>query len=418
MADEKTTTDSQAQTTTTQELSLLDGIVAETKRKPTDEDYSVVQRGVQVLLTELLKPKRAGERIDRALVDNMIAELDKKLSAQLDEVLHNASFQKLESTWRGIKFLVDRTNFRENIKVEILNCSKEDLLNDFDETFEVPKSGLYKKIYSSDYGQFGGTPVGAIVADYDLGPGPQDIKLMQNCAAVATMSHAPFIAAASPTFFGGEDFTGLPDKKDLAAYFTAPEFTKWHSFRQSEDARNVALALPRFLGRLPYGKERIPVKSFDYEEQVVGDHEKYLWVKSSFAFASRLSESFAKWRWCANITGPRNGGAVEDLPLHLFEELGETTTKIPTEIMITDRRDFELSEEGFVSLCYRKGSDNACFFAASSALKPKYFGQSPEAKENETNYKLGTQLPYTFMVSRIAHYLKVLQRENLGQWTT
>jgi type VI secretion system protein ImpC len=232
------------------------------------------------------------------------------------------------------------------------------------------------------------------------------------------MSHAPFIAAASPAFFGGEDFTGLPDKKDLAAYFTAPEFTKWHSFRQSEDARNVALALPRFLGRLPYGKERIPVKSFDYEEQVVGNHEKYLWVKSSFAFATRLSESFSKWRWCANITGPRNGGAVEDLPLHLFEELGETTTKIPTEIMITDRRDFELSEEGFVSLCYRKGSDNACFFAASSALKPKYFGQSPEAKENETNYKLGTQLPYTFMVSRIAHYLKVLQRENLGQWTT
>jgi len=244
------------------------------------------------------------------------------------------------------------------------------------------------------------------------------MKLLQGCAAVATMAHAPFIAAAGPDFFDAEDFSGLPNMKDLKAHFEAPQYIKWRSFRDTEDARNVGLVLPRFLGRLPYGESTIPVKAFNYQENVRGDHERYLWINSAYSFASRLADSFAKWRWCANIIGPRNGGAVEDLPLHLFEELGETTTKIPTEIMITHRREFELAEEGFIGLTYRKGSDNACFFSANSCQKPKYFGQSKEGKENETNYKLGTQLPYNFMVSRLAHYLKVLQHENLGSWQT
>jgi len=418
MADEQTQPGQAPAAAETREASLLDTIVAETKRKPADDDYGVVKRGVQVLLAEMLKPKRAGERIDKALVDAMIGELDTKLSAQLDEVLHNPKLQRLESTWRGLKFLVDRTNFRENNKIEILNCSKEDLLADFEDAPEIPKSGLYKQIYSRDYGQFGGAPTGAIVADYEFSPHPQDVALLQNCAAVATMSHAPFIAAAGAGFFGGEDLSGLPNMKDLKAHFEAPQYTKWRSFRETEDSRNVGLVLPRFLGRLPYGKETIPVKAFGYEETVAGDHNKYLWINSAFAFASRLTDAFAKYRWCANIVGPKQGGAVEDLPLHLFEEMGEKTTKIPTEIMITDRREFELAEEGFIPLTYRKGSDNAAFFSANSCQKPKYFGQSKEGKENETNYKLGTQLPYNFMVSRLAHYLKVLQRENLGSWQT
>jgi type VI secretion system protein ImpC len=419
MADEETQAQEQAAVETQEgEASLLDEILVETKRKPADDDYSVVKRGVEILLSELLTPKRAGERIDKALVDAMIGELDSKLSGQLDEVLHHAEFQKIESAWTGLKLLVDRTNFRENVKLEILNCSKEDLQADFEDAPEIPKYGLYKKLYSEEYGQFGGEPVGAIIANYSFGPGPQDVQLLQNCAAVATMSHAPFVAATGPEFFGHEDFSGLPNMKDLKATFEAPQYIKWRSFRESEDARNVGLSLPRFLGRLPYGAETLPVKAFNYEESVRGSHEDYLWVNSAFAFATRLSDSFAKWRWCANIIGPRSGGAVEDLQLHLFDEMGETTTKIPTEIMITDRREFELAEEGFMALTYRKGSDNACYFSANSCQKPKYFGQSKEGKENETNYKLGTQLPYNFMVSRVAHYLKVLQRENLGSWQT
>ena len=414
MADEQTQ-EQQAEAAVA-ESSLLDEIVAQTKSQPSDESYSVVKRGVEVLLSELLTPQRADERVDRALVDAMIAELDQKLSGQLDEILHHDDFQKIESAWTGSKLLVDRTNFRENTKIELLNCSKDELAADFEDSPEIVKSGLYKKVYAEEYGQFGGEPLGAIVANYDLGPGPTDVQLLQNCAAVATMAHAPFIAAAGPQFFGHEDFSGLPNMKDLKAVFEGPQYIKWRSFRESEDARNVALSLPRFLGRLPYGAEKVPVKAFNYEENVRGDHESYLWVNSAFTFATRLTEAFARNRWCANIIGPRMGGAVEDLPVDVFDEMGQTTTKIPTEIMITDRREFELAEEGFMPLTYRKGSDNACYFSANSCQRPKYFGTSKEAKVNETNYKLGTMMPYTFMVSRIAHYLKVLQRENLGTW--
>lgn len=418
MSDEQTQAAEAPAAEATETVSLLDEITAQTRRKPEDADYGQVKRGVEVLLGELLTPKRAGERVDKALVDAMIAELDEKMSRQLDHILHHPDFQKLESAWTGLKLLVDRTNFRENVKIELFQATKQELIDDFEDAPEIPKSGLYKKVYSEEYGQFGGEPVGAIVGNYDFGPGAQDVKLLQNIGACSTMSHAPFIAAAGPQFFGLEEFGGLPNMKDLSSVFEGPQYMKWRSFRESEDSRYVGLTCPRHLGRLPYGAENVPVKSFNYEENVRGNHEDYLWCNSAFAFATRLTDAFAKWRWCANIIGPKAGGSVEDLPIHLFDEMGETTTKIPTEIMITDRREFELAEEGFIPLTYRKGSDNACFFSANSCQKPKYFGQSKEAKENETNYKLGTQLPYMFMVSRLAHYLKVLQRENLGTWQT
>lgn len=400
------------------EESLLDSITAQTKRSPKDEDYGIVKKGVEVLLRELLEPKNKAEKVDKALVDGMISEIDERLSSQLDSILHHQDFQKIESAWRGLKLLVDKTNFRENIKLELLQCQKEELLEDFEDSPEIPKSGLYKQVYTREYGQFGGEPVGAIVANYDFGPGAQDVKLLQNVAAVSTMAHAPFVASAGPQFFGLDEFSGLPNMKDLSSVFEGPQYMKWRSFRESEDARSVGLAMPRYLARLPYGEETVPVKSFNYNEKVTDDHEKYLWANASFAFASNMTRAFAENRWCANIIGPKGGGAVEDLPIHLFEEMGETTTKIPTEIMISDRREFELAEEGFMALTYRKGSDNACFFSANSCQKPKFFGQSKEAKENESNYKLGTMLPYLFMVNRLAHYLKVLQRENLGTTKT
>ena len=215
MSDEQTQRAPGSAGATTEEVSLLDAITAETRIKPTNESYPQVKRGVEVLLGELLKPKHAKERIDKALVDALIAEIDAKMSAQLDEILHHPTFQKIESAWTGLKLLVDRTNFRENVKIEILNVSKEDLLADFEDSPEIPKSGLYKQIYKRDYGQFGGQPTGAIVGNYTFGPGPQDVKLMQNVAAVATMSHAPFIAGAAPEFFGLDEFAGLPNMKDL-----------------------------------------------------------------------------------------------------------------------------------------------------------------------------------------------------------
>jgi type VI secretion system protein ImpC len=398
------------------EGSLLDQIMTETKMKPTEDGYAVAKHGVEILIAELAKSSRFGERIEKALVDQIIAALDQKVSQQLDEVMHNDKFQALESAWRGLKLLVDRTNFRENIKLQILNVNKEDLLTDFEDSPEIVKSGLYKHAYTAEYGQFGGQPFGAIVGNYQFGPGPQDIKLLQYCASVAAMAHAPFVSAVGPQFFGIKDFTELPNLKDLKSIFEGPQYAKWQSFRESEDARYVGLTAPRFLLRLPYGRGSNPVKTFDYEEHVHASHDHYLWGNTAFAFATRLTDSFAKYRWCPNIIGPQSGGAVDDLPLHQFESMGEIETKIPTEVLISDRREYELADEGFISLTMRKGSDNACFFSANSVQKPKFFGNSKEGKEAETNYKLGTQLPYMMIINRLAHYIKVLQREQIGSW--
>lgn len=396
--------------------SLLLEILQETKLKPSEEGYDIAKRGVSAFITELLAPGRKEARVHQSVVNEMIAEIDKKLSAQVDAILHHATFQKLESAWRGLKFVVDRSNFRENIKVELLNVSKEDLLSDFEDAPEVTKSGLYKLVYTSEYGTFGGQPVGAMIANYEFSPAAPDVKLLQYAASVATMAHAPFIAAAGAKFFGEEDFLRLPNLKDLKSVFEGPQYVKWNSFRDSEDARSVGLTVPRFLLRAPYHPESNPVKAFTYQENVTGGHDQYLWGNAAFAFATRLTDSFAKYRWCPNVIGPSSGGAVEDLPVHQFESMGARENKIPTEILISERREFELAEEGFIGLAMRKGSDNACFFSANSCQRPKYYGQSKEGKEAETNYKLGTQLPYMFIVNRLAHYLKVLQREQIGSW--
>lgn len=400
----------------TTEGSLLDEILSETKLNPTDEGYDVTRTGIKALMKELLSPKHQNEKVDKAFADALIAEIDEKISKQVDVILHHPEYQKLESAWRGLKFVIDHTDFRENIKVELLNVSKQDLMTDFEDAPEITKSGLYKIAYTAEYGTFGGKPYGAIFSNYDFGPGPQDIQLLQNCAAVSAMSHAPFFGAAGPQFFGDKDFLKLPNLRDLHAIFEGPQYTKWQSFRSSEDARYVGLCMPRFLLRLPYGSKTVPAKTFTYEEDVVGRHERYCWGNSAYAMASRLADSFAKFRWCPNIIGPQAGGSVEDLPLHQYEAMGEIQTKCPTEVQISERREFELSEEGFIALTFRKDADNACFFSANSCQKPKTFGQSAEGKEAELNYRLGTQLPYMFVICRIAHYIKVLQREQIGSW--
>ena len=396
--------------------SILDRIIAETRLNPEDEAYGIAKRGVSAFIEELLKPQNDKQPVKKALADRMIAEIDAKLSQQMDEILHHANFQALESAWRGLKLLVDRTDFRENTHIELINASKQDLLEDFEDSPDIVQSGLYKHVYTAEYGQFGGKPVGALISNYYFGPSAPDIKTMQYVASVASMSHAPFIAAAGPQFFGLESFNGLPDLKDLKDHFEGPQFAKWQAFRERDDARYVGLTLPRFLLRTPYDPIENPVRSFVYKENVSNSHEDYLWGNTAFTFATRLTDSFAKYRWCPNIIGPQNGGAVEDLPLHHFESMGEIETKIPTEVLVSDRREYELAEEGFIALTMRKGSDNAAFFSANSTQKAKFFGNSEEGKHAELNFRLGTQLPYLFIVNRLAHYLKVLQREQIGAW--
>jgi len=273
--------------------SLIDQILNETRLKPQDEGYATARRGVEAFIAEMLAPNRRDQKVEQRLIDQMISEIDQKLSRQVDEILHDPGFQKLESAWRGLKMAVDRTDFRENIKIEMLNVSKEDLLEDFEDAPEVTKSGLYKHIYSAEYGQFGGQPYGMIIGNYSFGPGAQDIKLMQQLASVGAMSHAPVIAAAGPEFFGADKFDGLPNLKDLDAILEGPQFAKWQAFRESEDARHIGLTMPRFMLRLPYGEEN-PSREFNYQQDVSASREHFVWGSVAYAFATRLTESVAK----------------------------------------------------------------------------------------------------------------------------
>jgi type VI secretion system protein ImpC len=410
----------QAQTTENESLSsvnLLDDIISQTNLSREDETYNVVKNGVGALICELLKSENSEEKVNKAIVDRMIAQIDAKISAQMDEILHHKQFQALESKWRGLYMLVERTSFRDNILMEFINVSKEELLEDFEECLDITQSGLYKHVYSSGYGQFGGQPIGTIIADYELSPSNVDIKFMNKVASISAMSHAPFIAAAGPKFFGLESFEGLPDLKDLKDVMSSPQYAGWRGFRETnEDARYVGLTLPRFLLRAPYDPENNPVAKFVYKENVSASHESYLWGNTVYTFASALTNSFSKYRWCTNIIGPSSGGAITDLPVHTFESMGDVEMKIPTEILVSDRREYELSEQGFIPLTMRKGSNNAAFFAANSAQAPKLFANTPEGKDAELNYKLGTQLPYLFAITRMSHYIKILQREHIGSW--
>jgi len=393
--------------------SLLDEITVATGIKDR-EAKRIARRGVQELLANLVSAPV--EKIDKALIDAYIAEIDGKLSAQIDEILHQEDVQKLESAWRGLKFVIDQTDFRENIKVDVINVSKDELLEDFENSPEITKSGLYQHIYTAEFGQAGGEPIGAMVANYEFGPGPRDIALAQKVSAVSAMSHCPFVAAAGAEMFGVDDFQELPRLKDLASVFEGPQYIKWNSFRDSPDSRYFGLTMPRFLLRHPYDPAANPVKAFNYEEKVTDSHTKYLWGNAAFAFATRLSDSFATSRWTMNCTGPQAGGMVENLILHQFKTMEGIETKIPTEVLISDRREFELAECGFIGLTMYKNTDKACFFSANSVQKPKTFADTAEGQADQTNYKLGTRLTYMMMISRLAHYLKVIQRDNIQTW--
>lgn len=398
------------------EGTLLDQIMLQTMLEPSQEGYAVARQGVAAFISEILKSDEPDQLINKLRVDQMIAEVDRALGQQMDVILHQPAYQQLESAWRGLKLLVDRTDFRENIKLEVLHVTKEELLEDFDNAGDITRSGLYKHIYTAGFGQFGGEPVASIVGNYTFGPSSPDIKLLSYMASIGAMAHAPFVTAAGPEFFNLDGFQNLPNLKEVKDIFDGPRHTKWRGLRDSEDARHLVLGLPRFLLRQPYDTLENPTSSFMYDETIDGQHDHYLWGNTAYLIASRITDSFARYRWCANIIGPQSGGAVEDLPVHLYEAFGQLQAKIPTEVLISDRKEFELSEEGFMPLTMRKDSDNAAFFSANSVQRPKNFPKTREGQEAQTNYKLGTQLPYLFIVNRLAHYIKVLQREQIGSW--
>ena len=349
-----------------------------------------------------------------SMVKARIAELDRLISAQLNEVMHSPEFQQLEGTWRGLHYLVHQSETSTNLKIKVFNVSKRDLTKDLERAPEFDQSAMFKKIYEEEYGVFGGAPFGLLVGDYEIRNHNEDLELLNKMSNVAAAAHAPFIAAASPQMFNMEGFTQLGEPRDVAKIFDSVEFTKWKSFRESEDSRYVGLCLPHVLMRLPYGADTVPVETFNFEEDVDGkDHKKYLWGNAAYAFAARTTDAFAKYAWCTAIRGVEGGGLVQDLPTHTFRtDEGDVALKCPTEIAITDRREKELADQGFIPLVHCKGRDYAAFFSVQSANKPKKYDRDFA----NANARLSSQLQYMLAISRFAHYLKAMMRDKIGSF--
>lgn len=350
------------------------------------------------------------------MINARIAQIDELISLQLNEVLHHKDFQKIEATWRGLHYLVSNTETSTSLKLRVMNVAKDELRKDLEKAVEFDQSALFKKVYEEEYGTLGGTPYGVLVADYEFGRNPQDVALLEKISNVASAAHAPFIAGAAPALFDMEGFSELGQPRDLAKIFESSELIKWRSFRESEDSRYVALVLPHILLRLPYGPKTAPVEGMNFVEDVDGsDHSKYLWGNASWALALRITTAFAKHGWMAAIRGVEGGGKVEGLPVHTFRtDEGDIALKCPTEIAITDRREKELSDLGFISLVHCKNTDYAAFFSGQTCNKPKLYNTA----EANANSRISAMLPYVLAASRFGHYIKVIMRDKIGSFMT
>ncbi len=398
----------------TTEGSLLDQIV-ETGRF--GREAGAAERGkdmVKEFVTQVLEGSMTLTRDAEASINARIAQIDHLISIQLSEVLHHPSFQKLESTWRGLKYMLDQSETSSALKIRILNASKKEVLRDLQRAPEFDQSVLFKKVYEDEFGIFGGAPFSAMVADYEIGRNPEDMEFLERVAQVSAAAHAPFLTGASPELVNLESFTQIGDPRDIGKIFDSTEFAKWKSFRASDDSRYVGLCLPRVLMRLPYGRDTKPVEGFSFEEGVDGtDHKKYLWGNAAWALGARLTGAFAKYGWCAAIRGVEGGGLVEGLPTHTFRtDEGDVALKCPTEVAITDRREKELADQGLIPLVHCKGTDYAAFFSVQSTNKPKMY----DKEAANANARLSAQLPYILAVSRFAHYLKSIMRDKIGSF--
>ena len=408
-------TSSQAAGAATTELALLDQIVEQSKVAKSSTEHARAKDIISELVSQVMEGTVVVSNNLAATIDARVAELDAMISRQLSAIMHAPEFQKLEGSWTGLNYLVKNTATGQNLKIKMLNATKKELVKDFQSALEFDQSTMFKKVYEEEFGTFGGAPFGALLGDYEITRQPEDMYFIEQMSHVAAASHAPFISSASPELFGLETYSDLGKPRDLSKVFDTVEYAKWKSFRESEDARYVGLTLPRFLGRLPFHPaDGATVDGFNFVEDVDGtDHEKYLWCNASYAFGARLTTAFEDFGWCAAIRGVEGGGLVEDLPTHTFKtDEGEVALKCPTEVAITDRREKELSDLGFISLVHCKNTSYAAFFGAQSAQKArKYNNEAANA-----NAVLSSQLQCIFAVSRIAHYMKAMMRDKIGSF--
>jgi type VI secretion system protein ImpC len=400
---------------TLEPVNLLDQII-ETGIKPRDDEARERARTlVDGFVRELLDPGMVVDKNVVRTINARIAAIDEIISAQMNRILHHPDFQKLEASWRGLHKLVMNSETSETLKIQVLNTSKKDLQKDFAAASEFTESALWKKVYEYEFGLYGGDPFGAMIGDFEFDKGPLDVSLLTSISEVAAAAHAPFISGTAPAMFGMDSFAQMPDPRDLTKIFDKanPENTKWISFRDSEDSRFVGLVLPHVLRRLPYGDKTDPIEDFHYEEEVSGSDADYLWGNAAYEYANRLTAAFAKHHWCVAVRGPEGGGLVEGLPIHVFRSReGDIGAKCPTEVLIPDTREKELSDLGFIGLLHCKNTDFAAFFGGSSSQRPKKY----DTKEATANAKLSSQLPYLMATSRIAHYLKAICRDKIGSF--
>ena len=382
--------------------------------KPNDDKRaSRIETAVQTLAQQALENAATiGEDVFTT-VDAMRSELDRKLSEQMNAIIHHPDFQKLESAWRGLNYLVMNTSTGKDMKIRVMNMSKDECRKMFRQYRDAAwdQSPLFKKVYESEFGQLGGQPYGAFVCDYAFDHSAPDLEVMKGLSKIGAAAHAPFIAGAAPTLFGMESWTELSNPRDLAKLFDATDYLAWRTFRESDDSRYMSLTMPRFLGRPTYGAKSEPVDAFDFEEDTSGDHDKHLWLNAAYAMGTRITEAFSTWGWCTRIRGVESGGTVEGLPTALFPtDDGGVDQKCPTEIAISDRREAELSNAGLMALIHRKNTDQATFIGGQTLHKPKAY----ESADATANANLSARLPYIFASCRFAHYLKCMVRDWVG----
>lgn len=398
------------------EKGLLDQIVEEGRLGRDAEGRTRGKDLVKEFVAQFLDGSMTLSRDSEAMINARIAQIDHLISLQLNEVMHHPVFQKLEGSWRGLKYLVNKTETGEMLKIKIFNCSKKELLRDLQRAADFDQSATFKKVYEEEFGLFGGHPFSCLVGDYEFGKGPEDMELLEKVSQVAAAAHAPFISAANSDMMNLDSFTELNAPRDLAKVFDTTEYAKWKSFRASDDSRYVALTMPHILMREPYGKKTRPVDEFDYEEAVDGtDHNKYLWGNAAWALAARVTDSFARYNWCGTIRGVEGGGKVEGLTVHNFAtDEGDIAMKCPTEVQIPDRREKELADLGFIPLLHCKNTDYAAFFSVQTCQKAKVY----DTDSANANARLSTNLSYILAVSRFAHYLKAMMRDKIGSYMT
>jgi type VI secretion system protein ImpC len=415
MANATESTQAQAGAATDQ-VSEFAGLLNKQFNPQTDTAKREVEGAVRTLAEQALASAQLISTDVVQSIEAMIAEIDRKLGEQINAILHHPDFQKLESAWRGLHYLVSNSETDDMLKIRVLNVSKKDLHKTLKRYKGAAwdQSPLFKKLYEEEYGTLGGEPFGCLLGDYYFDHGPQDVELLGELAKIAAAGHAPFLAAASPTVFQMESWQELSNPRDLTKIFQIPEYAGWRSLRDSDDARYVGLTMPRFLARPPYGAKTNPVEAFDFEEDASGpDAKKYTWANSAYAMAVNINRSFKTYGWCSRIRGIESGGDVQGLPTHTFPtDDGGVDVRCPTEIAISDRREAELAKSGFMPLVYKKNTDFAAFIGAQSLQKPAQY-DDPDATANAA---LAARLPYLFATCRFAHYLKCIVRDKIGSF--